>query len=303
MELFSACLTSRDGQEVWKLSRYLSEAFAPLHTASGADALEWDIDAKHGRIRCLELSDKGTSPLSRHEIIRHAADGLANYILHELEPGLLRSVLRKESGYTEADELEKLEKICLQLLYGEKEKPTPVQDEQRADWMRRHSKITEELQMFMKDSPFIHVQGFVAFRLSLYWRMLKETVEYAVDEYIMEKQYQDFISLLRYFVGLQDTKTTVVHLFQLDDGQFQLCNYQLRPLEYKHSDRIVAEMLEAEMNVEDRVVSSLIAASPRQIVIHSKLHDQQVIRTIQSIFGDRVMLCASCVSCQAFYEV
>lgn len=303
MELFSACLTSHDGQEVWKLSRYLSEAFAPLHCISRADALEWDIDAQHGRIRCLELPGRGLAPLSRQEIIRHAADGLANYILHELEPGLLRTAVRKETGYTEAGELEKLEKICRQLLYGDREEPAYIQEDQLADWMKRHSKITDELQLFMQDHPSIHVHGFVSFRLSLYWRMLKETVEYAVDEYIMEKQYQDFISLLRYFVGLQDPKTTVVHLFQLDDGQFQLCNYQLKPLEYRHSDRIVAEMLESEMNVEDRVVSSLIAASPRQIVIHSRLPDQQVIRTIESIFGDRVLLCTSCASCQAFFEL
>ncbi len=118
----------------------------------------------------------------------------------------------------------------------------------------------------------------------------------------MEKQYQDFISLLRYFVGMQDTKTSVVHLFQMDDGQFQLCNSQLLPLEYRHSDRIVADMLEAEMNVEDRVVSSLIAASPRQILIHTRCSDQQVIRTIESIFGDRVQVCSGCGNCSRFFE-
>ncbi|MBJ6362211.1 putative sporulation protein YtxC [Paenibacillus roseus] len=302
MELFTACLLPSNEQEVWKLSRYLSEAFAPLHMAAGSDILGWDIDAEKGRISCFELPGNSSQSLARADVIRQAAKGIADYILYELEPALLRSLLHKESGYTDTTELQKIESISRELLYGENHEPLSINEEQLADWRKRHNKISEELGEFLSLNTTVHVHGFITFRLASYWDTLRETAEYAIDEYVMEKQYQDFISLLRYFVAMQDTKTSVVHLFQMDDGQFQLCNSQLLPLEYRNSDRIVADMLEAEMNVEDRVVSTLIAASPRQILIHTRSANQQVIRTIESIFGDRVQVCSGCGNCSRFFE-
>lgn len=65
MELFTVCLLPSNEQEVWKLSRYLSEAFAPLHMAAGSDVLKWDIDAGQGRISCFELPGISSPPLAR----------------------------------------------------------------------------------------------------------------------------------------------------------------------------------------------------------------------------------------------
>ncbi len=107
MELFTVCLLPSNEQEVWKLSRYLSEAFAPLHMAAGSDVLKWDIDAGQGRISCFELPGISSPPLARADVIRQAAEGIADFILYELEPALLRTLMQKESGYADAAELQK----------------------------------------------------------------------------------------------------------------------------------------------------------------------------------------------------
>jgi hypothetical protein len=56
-------------------------------------------------------------------------------------------------------------------------------------------------------------------------------------------------------------------------------------------------MLETEMNIEDMVISSLISVSPKHITIHTRQPDMQVIRTIETIFDQRVTICERCVSC------
>ncbi|GGF97085.1 putative sporulation protein YtxC [Paenibacillus abyssi] len=295
MELFKVTLISADEQKIWRLSRYLSDAFAELHTSGCADDLQWNIDVSSGEICCLMASSAQCTAEDRAAIMRRAAQGLSEYVLVELEPELLRAIIRKDSGYEEQEDLDKIERYCIQMLNVSMDSCS-IELDQQDDRTHRKEQIAEEIIPYLLENIRINLNGFITFRLANYRESLREIVEYAVDEYVMEKQYQDFISLLRYFVGLQDTKTPIVHLLQREDGQFQLCNHQFLPLEYRQSDRIVAEMLESEMNIEDRVVSSLIAASPKQIVIHTCKPEQQVIRTIESIFYGRVTVCEDSLS-------
>ncbi|MNG36180.1 YtxC-like family protein [compost metagenome] len=61
-------------------------------------------------------------------------------------------------------------------------------------------------------------------------------------------------------------------------------------------------MVEYEMNVEDMVISTLVPISPKQIVIHTRQPELQIIRTIESIFGIRVSVCVGCGSCHSSFE-
>ncbi|MOA34458.1 YtxC-like family protein [compost metagenome] len=115
---------------------------------------------------------------------------------------------------------------------------------------------------------------------------------------MLDKQYQEFISLLKYFVCLQDTKVAMVHLLHKGGHDFMLYDESFKPLNPNPpSDKLVAEMLETEMNIEDMVISSLISVSPRHITVHTRQPDMQVIRTIETIFDQRVSVCESCASC------
>ena len=68
------------------------------------------------------------------------------------------------------------------------------------------------------------------------------------------------------------------------------------------TDRIVAEMLETEMNMEDMIVSTLITISPEQIVIHTRQPELPVMRTLETIFELRVQLCSDCGHCRSYFD-
>ena len=52
----------------------------------------------------------------------------------------------------------------------------------------------------------LNLEGFVRFRTKDYWDFLCETVDSAADAYLINREYQEFIRLLRYFVELQEPK-------------------------------------------------------------------------------------------------
>ena len=45
-----------------------------------------------------------------------------------------------------------------------------------------------------------------------YIEQLEESVDKAIDEYLMDKEYREFIKLLRHFVDLQEPKRDVVNI-------------------------------------------------------------------------------------------
>ncbi|WP_161601442.1 putative sporulation protein YtxC [Paenibacillus luteus] len=228
-----------------------------------------------------------------------AAAAIAEFVVSELEPGMLAAIIRKKYKNHNTSETAAIERYCHDLLHG-KEWDGLGAKFHDADRLRRKNKVSAEVELFLEENTLLNINGFIRFRLEPYRKELAEVVEYALDEYVLDKQYQEFISLLKYFVFLQDTKQPMVHLLHKGGHDFMLYDDAFELLDPNPpADRIVAEMLETEMNIEDMVISSLIAVSPKHITIHTRQQDMQVIRTIETIFDQRVTVCVQCASCSS----
>lgn len=226
------------------------------------------------------------------------AKALGEFIVQYCEDDIILSLLRNRCEQSQIAP-ERVVHYCHNILNNDPWEPLGKKFTEE-DRFRRSKRVADEIRQYIEVNNELHLNGYITFRLETYKNELKEVVEYALDEYILDQQYEEFITLLKYFVQLQETKIDRVHLVQLDGSLFELCDDSMRPLEIKNeNDRIVAEMLETEINVEDIVISSLISASPQKIMIHTDHHEYQVIRTVKTIFGDRAQFCTSCPMCRS----
>src|SRR5690606_18493691 len=96
---------------------------------------------------------------------------------------------------------------CRQLL-----KPSVSEEGEDTFLERRIAKLANAIETYLAEEPFMHVEGFLRFRAEAYLEELRDTVAYAVDEWMMERQYQEFLSLLKYFVYIQDAKVPEAHV-------------------------------------------------------------------------------------------
>ncbi|RJE88992.1 sporulation protein [Paenibacillus sp. 1011MAR3C5] len=299
MDLFRIALP--DEESVESLQSLLKEQVnADLHRSARKEGLLLvQFVNEKGAVRCVaqlpQFQLKTEGPL----LYKSTASAVAEYVVSHMESDLLSAIIRKKyRGHPSMDTVI-IEKYCQDLLHG-KEWEGLGSRFQEADRSRRKGKIADEIEKFLEVETELNLYGLLTFRLHTYRKELTEIVEYALDEYVLDKQYQEFISLLKYFVQLQESKVPLVHLVHKGGHDFMLYNDNFQTLEPKPpSDRIVAEMLETEMNIEDMVISSLISVSPKQIMIHTRHPDMQVIRTIQTIFDSRVKVCVKCPSCSS----
>lgn len=147
------------------------------------------------------------------------------------------------------------------------------------------------------------VEGFVRFRLKEYVRRVGEVVERAAAEVLLDREYREFLRVLRYFVESQQPRVAELHV-QLDPSgaRFRLIDHAGRPLAAaaragrrprgpgcpgkdapaRSSPRPAVALASGPSpagpgggwmparapNHEDLLVSTLVTAAPGRIVVH-----------------------------------
>lgn len=163
---------------------------------------------------------------------------------------------------------------------------------------RRKRLIAAELLDYLQERASVHLEGYITFRLDKYWEELTEAAEAAVDEFVVDRQYREFVGLLNEFVSLQEPRLPGIHLVLTAAGEFVICDEAFRPMTADDLEDMAAELPNVELNVEDMIVSSLLALSPQSITLHVRDPEQPVVQTIEAIFDERLTVCIGCPSCR-----
>lgn len=231
------------------------------------------------------------------DLVNHyLSDSIAEYIVEVEEDLLLNSIISKDFFYGQSEELSQILKYANHLLdYGD------FETEEKSDLRKlgRKCRIFSKVYDYLNEQRLLQLDGFIRFRLQDYYEELREVVEYSIDEYVMDKEYQEFIKLLRYFVIAQQPKVDLVHVMHYGDRNFVICDEKFKPYKAEDVEGFMKGMAEQELNYADYIVSTLISVAPREILLHTREGDtNHVIRTMKNIFEERLELCAFCDQCE-----
>ncbi|RAU91361.1 putative sporulation protein YtxC [Paenibacillus sp. YN15] len=223
---------------------------------------------------------------------------LADFIVDEWEEELLRRLIRKDKRYSE-EEREEILAYCRQLGNVSDFAPAAL-TESSPGHVRKRKLLMQDLADCLHPGTILDLDGFFRFRLKRYGAELKEMLEYASDEFLMDQQYKEFISLLRYFVYVQDSKMPLAHIIHQGGHNFLLLDSELRPIDTEKLDTSYkVEFMDKDYNLEDMIVSSLLTIAPERICIHTREPDLPVIKTLSQIFENRTEICQLCRSCES----
>lgn len=249
----------------------------------GAGAMEWELSSDDGLMRFQFPIGPGQS--ARRKCCEQVGRVLAEFTLSEYEPRLLLHLMKAKSNLEEGVELDTLVAEAAALLDGEAQ---PDAGWSKLGRERRLSKLTRRYAEYLYRHERLHMDGFIRFRLGDYHAEVLEAVDNAVEERLLDRQYDVFMDLLKSMAQWQQTGIPTVHVLHAGGHTFRLLDEDMRPLE-RSDGRI--EGGEGEEEEESLIVSRLLAVSPGQLFIHTPEPDSQVIRTLIGIFGDRAALC------------
>lgn len=154
------------------------------------------------------------------------------------------------------------------------------------------------LREFICENKHIHLGGFVLFRMKEYLTEFEDEIDFAIDEFIREKRYRDFVRFLKFFIDIQESVFENINLVLKNNGQYKLLDENGLPISKDLLDSTYCEIssLEDEGYV---MLNDLVSLAPVHLTIHCKCNEEnnENIKIIKEIFSDRVDFCHNCSMC------
>lgn len=238
---------------------------------------------------------RGGRQLDDELLFRHfIADIISDLILNHWERALLKEIIRGNYYYFNDEEKKTILQYSLRYTNGEIVMPGQMDRRDRKNF------IIKKLVEYLGHNESIVIDGFIRFRLKEYINDIGEAVDQAVDEFLMEREYQEFIQLLKYFVEIQEPKIDKVNVLINRKGAYKLFDEEHKPISSEFLEGYILDIMDNEINYEDLLISALITIAPNNIVFHSSMHDkpETTMETIKSVFVGRVSECSGCKLCQ-----
>ncbi|HHU63004.1 MAG TPA: putative sporulation protein YtxC [Clostridiales bacterium] len=223
--------------------------------------------------------------LLKQKAIMHISDVLSDVILEDMDCILINRILNSEYCYFTKEERQKIGDLACKVFNGSRG------EKKREDYKRLWKDILfQRLLSHFDNSDRIIVDGFIRFRMKDFMQDIGECVAMAVDEYLIEREYNDFIKLLRYFVEIQEPKFEEVHVLVGLDRKYTLLNSEMEIIDNDILEDLAKEISNDDISHDDLLISSLITIAPNKIIIHNKerMKNQELIDTINNVFYGRV---------------
>lgn len=209
---------------------------------------------------------------------------LADSILTGYQPFLLMELVKKRYFYFTNAEQEEI----FQIAQSYQKCKTRLGEDQWRDILARR------LDHFLEQNQTLHLDGFVRFRMEDYRRDLENTVDQAAEDYLVDREYKEFIGMLTCLAEIQPCLIELVHVVPLESGEYGLYDAEEIPVVSKETEQPFGAL-----TPDDMLLSRLITLSPHEIVIHQKqeIANKELINTLLNVFGKKIRFCPGCPFC------
>ena len=188
--------------------------------------------------------------------------------------------------------LEVEEKIINVLSLNEK-----VDDEKSIYCLNIVNSIIEKIRECISEKQEINIDGFITFRMRKLREDIEKIIDKVVEKYMVDKEYEEFVKLLKYFVDIQECKIDEINIYIDERDNYIVKDGFGKDLYKDFLVQLAGNASDLNINIEDILISGLITSSPRKITIYgtNNCTNKEFINTINNVFGDKVKSYEQCL--------
>ena len=215
---------------------------------------------------------------------------LSCLVIDELEESFFKKIILKNYFYFNSTEIKQILEMCFDILT----------DDFNTYFDKKYNCLINDFETYLTNNKSIILTGFINFRIKDYMMILENIVDEAVNTFIIEKEYLEFVSLLKMYINSQNCNCEIVHLIYNNENSILLD-------ENKNIINISDDIFKAKylsditFSSNDYALNSLLTLIPKKIYIH--LIDNVIdefIHTIGLIFENRTEICTDCDICKIY---
>ena len=226
------------------------------------------------------------------------------YIKNFYESKIINSIIEKDYFYFSNYDLKIIKSYCT---FSNKNLEIPFF--RNSDNIKYLNSLLIDKQYLLNDSihkyifsnKSIYLDGFINFRLYDYKNTLNIIVDYIINQYIINKEYCEFIDLLEFYIKNEKSKCDLIHLIYINNESILLDkNLKIISIAKNNLDKFYLSDISFSSN--DYTLNSLLTLLPKKIIIHLIDKEDDFIKTIKSIFINKFSICYNCNICNYYLE-
>lgn len=218
---------------------------------------------------------------------------LSFLVIDELEEDFLKNILLQNYFYFNIQEREEILSCCFNIFA----------DDYANNFDKKFQILFNGFNDFIECHKVLYLDGFIYFRLKPYFSILDDVVNNAVNHFLVEKEYNEFISLLKLYISSQKSECDIVHVIYSNSESILLD--EDKNVISPNQDIFKAKYLsDISFSANDYTLNSLLTLIPNKIFIH--LVDNTIdefIQTLELVFENRVNLCTDCNICDMYKNI
>ena len=215
-------------------------------------------------------------------------------VIDYFENNIIKQLLLNNYFYFENSEFSKILNLCTE----------NICDNDDFSFINRQMKIFDTFYDYILEHHSIVISGFINFRLTEYRKLLEDLVDFSVNEYIIEREYLEFVSLLRLYINSQSTSSHTVHLISLENDSF-LLDENMNLINVDKNALSAKYLSDVSFSTNDYILNTLLNLLPQKIYLHlvSPFNNLDFLNTLQLIFENRIKLCHDCNICNLYKNI
>ena len=210
---------------------------------------------------------------------------IGEVVIEFYEEKILKQLINYNYYYFDEYEKNKILENCMQLIEPEMYN-TKLLD-------------NKNIKEYVKENKAMILDGFVYFRLRAYLEYLDEVVDSGVNQFVIEKEYREFISLLRVYVESKVPEYNLLHLIYIN-GESILLDEKRNIVSVSENIYNAKYLSDISFSSNDFALNTLLCLLPRRIEIHLIDDEDEFINTLMLIFEGRVTICKDCDICKTY---
>lgn len=166
----------------------------------------------------------------------------------------------------------------------------------------RYDYINNEVFQAISSQHSFYLQAFINFHLSNYINFLNSQIDMAVNKFLIDKEYLEFVNILRLYIKSESSDSNIEHLHLIykdktsiitdDHKNIISCNDNMKKAKY---------ISDISFSSNDYALNTLLNLVPKKITLH--LVDgylDEFTNTLKLIFQDRITVCEDCDICNMY---
>lgn len=221
--------------------------------------------------------------------VEHITDILTNCIFFFCEENIVKNLIKHNYFYFDESERNKILETAVETLNLD-----------ITLYREKYDLVYNSLEKYLKENRNIVLSGFINFRLKDYVQMLDEVTDLSVSNFLIEREYFEFIDMLRMYIGSKESTINHLHLVYINNEALLIDdNKNIVPID----DTVfnAKYLSDISFSSNDFCLNTLLTLIPKTLTIHLvNSFEDEFINTLKLIFENRVSICTDCSICHVY---